>query len=75
MSKMLVAYRPCGCRTAVLLFPEDEDLYADFYREAEREGWSVEQEDHDSIGAFHCTEHLYLEFDIPDSAQPGGESK
>lgn len=57
MSRMLVAYRACGCRTMALLDPEDAEARRDFISDAAAAGELVVEEDHDAIGAQPCDLH------------------
>ena len=57
MSKMLVAYAPCGCRCGALLYGKDDPEYHEFMAEYEQDGMTVREEEHDSIGAHFCPKH------------------
>lgn len=55
MSKMLVAYNPCGCRIAALLDASDAveaDIFRDEYNTA-----IIQEEECERIGAHFCLEH------------------
>ena len=58
MSKMLVAYKPCGCRAwAVLDMDAYPDVAAQSYAEAVVEGLDVREEERERIGALACQQH------------------
>ena len=57
MSKMLVAYTKCGCRIAVLLDADDAVGAAAMRFEAEDEGWTLREEEHERIGVGRCATH------------------
>jgi len=57
VSKMLVAYSPCGCRVMALLDATDEIGAEEFRVEAEESLLSVREEEHERIGALACQQH------------------
>jgi len=59
VSKMLVAYKPCGCRAwAVLDMNAHPGVTAQSYAEAVVEGLDVREEEHDRICALFCPQHV-----------------
>lgn len=57
MTKMLVAYRPCGCRAMALLDASDREGALAFRAEAQDDGLTVRTEEHERIGAQLCGLH------------------
>lgn len=57
MTRMLVAYERCGCRASALLDADDEDQATQMEVDAIYHGWTLSEEEHESIGVKRCEQH------------------
>jgi hypothetical protein len=57
MTRMLVAYEPCGCLALALLDPSDAEEAARFREESAAAGLQVREEERELVGAEACAAH------------------